>query len=194
MLPWCPPHLRAPALACAAFFRGTGFCFGYHHQLSKCARTWLAYKTAHGNMSHLVDAGGCFLMMLAGLANQEPTGLLAVVLALAAIPRQSPAAATPSACIPACAAAGLVEGYGIGNPDELVGDKDVADHGVLPKVCPPACCRPAGRPAGPPAGPSARLHARLPARLPARPLTSAPPRPPRPGQVGQDQGPRDVPL
>jgi hypothetical protein len=61
---------RARPRPCAAFFRGTGFCFGYHHGLSKCARTWLAYKTAHGNMSHLVDAGGCRQLVLAGLASQ----------------------------------------------------------------------------------------------------------------------------
>jgi hypothetical protein len=55
----------------AGYFRGTGYCFGYHHKLSKCSRTWLSYLTAHKNQSHLVDAGELRherLMRKAGLA------------------------------------------------------------------------------------------------------------------------------
>ena len=53
----------------AGYFRGTGYCFGYHHGLSKCSRTWLSYLTAHKNQSHLVDSGGLSLMSHLALMN-----------------------------------------------------------------------------------------------------------------------------
>ena len=47
-----------PSARCAAgFFRGTSYCFGYHHGLARCSRAWLAHMSLRRNMSDVADVG-----------------------------------------------------------------------------------------------------------------------------------------
>jgi hypothetical protein len=42
-----------------AFFRGTGYCSGYHHGLAACSRSYFAHRSHYcAACNDLIDAGG----------------------------------------------------------------------------------------------------------------------------------------
>jgi hypothetical protein len=50
--PWERKHRRA-------FFRGTGYCSGYHHGLAACSRSYFAHRSHYCDAcNELIDAGG----------------------------------------------------------------------------------------------------------------------------------------
>jgi hypothetical protein len=57
-LSWAIAAARLPGCCRpAGFFRGTSYCFGYHHGLARCSRSWLAHMSLRRNMSSVADVG-----------------------------------------------------------------------------------------------------------------------------------------